>query len=94
MRNTGDATWHSGAQQLGLTAAAATSDFHLEGPVDAQQDDLTQRFGGIAHGLPGVFTVLLTAPCTPGKRALKLQVYDAQQGAFGTEFSQDIDVVP
>ncbi len=94
MRNTGDAAWHAGAQQLGLTAAAAAGDFHLAGPVDAQEDDLTQRFGGVVRGLPGVFTVLLTAPCTPGKHPLKLQVYDAKQGAFGHEFSQDIDVIP
>jgi hypothetical protein len=94
MRNTGDSSWPTPGPQLGLSAAAAADDFHIAAPVNATGDLLTQRFGGVARGLPGVFTVLVTAPCTPGAHMLQLQMLDAKQGAFGKDFSIDVMVQP
>ena len=94
MRNTGDSSWPTPGPQLGLSAAAAADDFHIAAPVSATGDALTQRFGGVARGLPGVFTVLVTAPCKPGAHLLALQMLDATQGAFGKEFSAQVMVQP
>jgi hypothetical protein len=94
MQNTGDATWTTPGPGLGLSAAAAADDFHIAVPAGAEPDELSQRFGGIAHGLPGVFTVLVTAPCAPGKHTLSLELIDPQMGRFGTAFSMDLTVAP
>lgn len=94
MRNTGDITWQPQGQQLGLSSAAAAADFHVAASAVAQTDELSSRFGGIARGLPGVFTVLLTAPCAAGTHQLSLEMYDAQAGRFGTAFTQDVTVAP
>jgi hypothetical protein len=94
MQNSGDTTWQAPGQQLGLSAAAAADDFHIAAPASPQADELSKRFAGVARGLPGVFTLLVTAPCAPGKHTLSLEMIDAQQGRFGTAFSLDVDVEP
>jgi hypothetical protein len=94
MQNSGDATWQTPGPQLGLSAASAADDFHIAAPESSQADELSKRFGGVARGLPGVFTVLVTAPCTPGKHTLSLEMIDPQTGRFGTAFSVDVDVEP
>ncbi len=94
MRNTGDATWTAENHKLGVTVSSAARDFHIEEMVSAQRDALTERFGGVARGMPGVYTVLLTAPCTPGKQLLAFEIYDAQAGGFGSQLMKDIDILP
>jgi hypothetical protein len=94
MQNGGDATWQTPGPQLGLSAASAADDFHIAGPASPQSDDLSKRFGGVARGLPGVFSLLVTAPCAAGKHTLSLEMIDGQQGRFGTAFSIDVTVAP
>jgi hypothetical protein len=94
MQNTGDNTWASGGPQLGLSAAAAADDFHVDAAAAPQPDDLSQRFGGVARGLPGVFTLLVTAPCAVGSHKLELEMIDPQKGRFGTAFSIAVTVAP
>ncbi|HVY25404.1 MAG TPA: hypothetical protein VHB79_02590 [Polyangiaceae bacterium] len=92
MQNTGDVTWASAGPQLGLSAAAAADDFHVDAAAAPQSDDLSQRFGGVARGLPGVFTLLVTAPCAAGRHHLELEMIDPQHGRFGKPFSIDVNV--
>jgi hypothetical protein len=94
MQNAGNSPWKAGRAALGLTAASAADDFHLEAAVEAAGDALTARFGGVARGLPGVFTALVTAPCAPGMHTLSMQMIDLTRGAFGKAFSQTIAVAP
>jgi hypothetical protein len=94
MRNTGDVTWTAQSHRLGLTSDAAARDFHLAALASAQGDALSERFGGVARGMPGVFTVLLTAPCMPGVHQVAFEIYDAQAGGFGSQLMKDITVAP
>jgi hypothetical protein len=94
MQNTGDELWKPTGPALALTAASAADDFHLDAPVAPLGDALVARFGGVARGLPGVFTALVTAPCTPGMHTLALQMLDPATGAFGTPFTATITVAP
>jgi hypothetical protein len=94
MQNAGDSAWKAGGPVLGLTEASAADDFHLEAAVAAGGDALTTRFGGVARGLPGVFTALVTAPCTPGMHTLSMQMIDPARGAFGKAFTQGVTVAP
>jgi len=94
MQNAGDSPWKAGGPVLGLTEASAADDFHLEAAVAAAGDALITRFGGVARGLPGVFTALITAPCTPGVHTLSMQMIDPARGAFGKTFTQSVTVAP
>jgi hypothetical protein len=94
MRNTGDATWRVDTHKLGLTFSAAAGDFHIDALASFQSDEHVSRFGGIARGLPGVFTVQLTAPCTPGVHRVAFEIYDSKQGGFGSQLQRDITVLP
>jgi hypothetical protein len=94
MRNRGDTTWTAERHKLGLTFSSAARDFHIQQLVSAQVDDLVTRFGGVTRGMPGVFTVLLTAPCTPGTQQIAFEIYDAVEGGFGSQLQKDITVVP
>jgi hypothetical protein len=94
MQNAGDSSWKPGGPVLGLTEASAADDFHLDAAVFALGDALTTRFGGVARGLPGVFTALVTAPCAPGMHTLSMQMIDPARGAFGKAFTQSVTVAP
>lgn len=94
MRNTGDRTWAPDTHRLGLTFSSAARDFHIAALGTVQKDALIERFGGVARGMPGVYTVLLTAPCTPGTFRVAFEIYDAHEGGFGTQLQVDIEVAP
>jgi hypothetical protein len=94
MQNSGDRGWTTGGPLLDLTAASRADGFHIELPVAPTADTLTTRLGGVARGLPGVFTMLVTAPCTAGQHALSMQMTDPVTGPFGTAFSADVATTP
>lgn len=94
MRNTGDLSWTTENQKMGITFSAAARDFHIASLVSAQTDELTQRFGGVPRGMSGVFTVLMTAPCTPGTHLIAFEIYDIVGGGFGTQLRKEIVVTP
>jgi hypothetical protein len=94
MQNTGDATWPRGGPKLGLTAASAADDFHVEGAVEAMSDDINQRLAGVSRGLPGVFTLLVTAPCQPGTHSFSVQMVDSNGVVFGAPFTTTILIAP
>jgi hypothetical protein len=94
MQNSGDSPWKAGGPALALTEASAADDFHQEAAVAASGDALVTRFGGVARGLPGVFTALVTAPCSPGMHTLSMQMIDPTRGAFGKVFTQSVTVAP
>jgi hypothetical protein len=94
MQNVGDRTWPVNGPALTLTTAARVEGFFIEGPVAAANDAISTRLGGVARGLPGVFTVLVTAPCTAGMHTLSLQMFDPASGAFGKPYTATIDTTP
>jgi hypothetical protein len=94
MRNTGDTLWTFDHHKLGLTFSAAGRDFHLDALGGFQSDEVVVRMGGVAQGMTGVFTVLLTAPCTPGTHLIALEIYASVGGGFGSQLQQEITVAP
>jgi hypothetical protein len=94
MQNTGDGTWTAAGPLLALSAASRADGFHVEQPVAATSDALVTRFRGVARGLSGVFTALLTAPCTAGRHTLSMQMIDTSGAPFGKAFSIDVDTMP
>jgi hypothetical protein len=94
MRNTGDALWVREHHKLGLTYNAAAEDFHFDDLGSFQSDDLVERFGGVAPGMTGVFSVVLTAPCEPGTHLIAIEIYDSKLGGFGTHLRRDVTVMP
>jgi hypothetical protein len=94
MRNTGTELWTADHHKLGVTFSAAVRDFHLDDLGAFQTDPMVERYGGIAPGMTGVFTVLLTAPCTQGTQLIAFEIYDSRYGGFGSQFQLEISVEP
>jgi hypothetical protein len=94
MQNRGAKTWTHGRHKVGLTFSGAATGFRIDDLADFQDDDVAERLGGIARGMAGVFTVLLTAPCTPGNHLLAMEVYDFNAGGFGTQLQWEVTVSP
>jgi hypothetical protein len=93
MQNVGDRTWPATGPATGptlaLTAASRAEGFFIE-PAAAASDALSVRLGGVARGLPGVFTVLVTAPCTSGTHTLSLQMAEPSGGLFGKPYTANV----
>jgi hypothetical protein len=94
MQNVGDRTWSTNGPTLALSASARAEGFFIETPVAAASDALAVRLGGVARGLTGVFTVLVTAPCAPGAHTLSMQMSDPSGGPFGKVYSASVMVTP
>jgi hypothetical protein len=94
MQNVGDRTWAANGPLLALAAAARAEGFYIDAPAAPLGDAIATRLGGVARGLPGVFTVLVTAPCTPGAHTLSMQMNDPAAGPFGKVYSASVTVTP
>jgi hypothetical protein len=96
----GGATSTSGANGVGGNAPGSSGGATVAGaPATSGASSGGASAGAGGVDTPGIDPSACAGPLPEQKFALssgfalKLQVYDAQKGAFGTEFTQDIDVI-